>query len=392
MSVLFARGFKAGGVASGIKESGLLDLALVVCEVGEVPAAATFTRNEAVAAPVVLSREHLSLKQGRANGVIINSGNANALNGDSGMEAARAMARVAAQIAGFSEASYLVMSTGLIGIPFPIDRVLAAKDNLSEALGNEPIHALAAAQAMMTTDSYPKMAVYEGDGYRIGAMAKGAAMIAPNMATMLCVVTTDAVVEPDRLSEALSLSVSRTFNRITIDGCTSTNDTVAILASGAASRADNGFEEGLTSVLERLAYQIVADAEGGSKVGRIVVLGAADEEEADQVARSIANNLLVKCSLLGGDPYWGRVVAAAGTAGIGLDPSMVDVSYQGITVLESGRDITGHLSEEKKSELARLMTSSEIEIQLDLHRGNSSATMLTSDIGHGYLEENRGTS
>jgi glutamate N-acetyltransferase/amino-acid N-acetyltransferase len=393
MSVTVPAGFVAGGVASGIKGDGRLDLAYVGFASGlRHVGAAVFTTNAAAAAPVLVSRSHLEASQGMLRGVVLSSGNANALTGEEGLRDARAMTEEAASVFGGAASDYLVCSTGLIGIPLPIDAVRAGIRALSDAVGGAKGAAERAARAIMTTDTHPKLVAVNGEGFAIGGMAKGAAMIAPNMATMLAVLTTDAILDPDRAKEALAWAVERTFNRITIDGCTSTNDTVVLLSSGLGAAPGPELEERLEEAAGSLARQIVADAEGGSRVGTIRVEGARDEAEALRVARQVASSLLVKCSLLGGDPYWGRVVAEAGVALADLDVTRVSVAYQHLTVLAEGRDVTREWDEARRAELARRMQEPEILVEIALARGSGAAEVLTADIGPGYLEENRGTS
>ncbi len=393
MSVVFPRGFVASGVASGIKSGGRLDLSFTGFGGSAVGSgAAVFTQSLSAAAPVSVSREHLAATGGRLRGVIASSGNANALNGGVGVEAARAMAAMAAREFGGVPEEYLVMATGLIGIPFPLDAALSGGAALRAAAASTEEAGLLAARAIMTTDTHPKLAVRERDGWRIGGMAKGAAMIAPNMATMLSLITTDVLLDPEQAASVLAAAVSTSFNRITIDGCTSTNDTVVLLASGIAGPPGVGFEEALGEVAGSLAYQIVADAEGGSKVGKIVVTGAPSDGEADAIARKVANSLLVKCSLLGADPYWGRVLGEVGLAGVAIDPAAVDISYQGVKVARGGLEARGELDSGTLELLAERMQEHDIEVLIEINQGEGTATMLTSDIGHGYLEENRGTS
>jgi glutamate N-acetyltransferase/amino-acid N-acetyltransferase len=393
VSVTAPAGFVAAGLAIGVKPAGALDCAFVGGSMGEpLVAAATFTQSDAPAAPVIVSREHLARSEGRIRGVVLTSGNANAATGEAGVAAARALcARVAALRGGRPE-EYLVAQTGLIGIPFPIDAVLGPLGALPEELGTDEDAGLRAARAIMTTDTHPKVVVVEREGYRIAGMAKGAAMISPQMATMLAVITTDAVVERARLDAALHHAVEHSFNRITIDGCTSTNDTVVALASGVAGPADDAFEDALLDVAASLARQIVADAEGGSHVGVVTVHGARDDAEALGVARQIASSLLVKASLLGGDPYWGRVLAEVGAARRGIDPRGVRIAFQGMVVCEGGEEARGDWDAAQRAALSAAMTSREIAIDVWLSRGRASARMLTADIGHGYLEENRRTS
>ncbi|WP_298209032.1 bifunctional glutamate N-acetyltransferase/amino-acid acetyltransferase ArgJ [Ferrimicrobium sp.] len=393
MSVTFPEGIRAAGVAAGIKPGGALDLAFVGFSDGDAHVgAAVFTQSAAAAAPVRVSRDHLSSSTGHIRGVVLSSGNANALTGEAGLAAAKLMASSAAAQLGGVDHEYLVCSTGLIGIPFPAERIEPGLELLAGELGTDSHAGERAAHAIRTTDTFAKEAQAVSDGFRVGGMAKGAAMIAPNMATMLCVLTTDAKLTPQRAQSALGWVVDQTFNRITIDGCTSTNDTVILLASEVGGDPGPDFEESLLEVAAKLAYSIVADAEGGSRVGRIRVGGGATVEEAERCARGVASSLLVKCSLLGGDPYWGRVLAEVGAAVVDVDMTRVSVAYQGVRVCEGGLDASAHLSVAERRHLDQRMREREIIIEIDLGRGDETVEVLTADIGHGYLEENRGTS
>lgn len=393
VSVTAPAGFRAGGAAIGIKAGGAMDAAFVGSADGEpVVAAAVFATTDAPAASIEVSRANLGASGRRVRGVLLTSGNANAATGEAGRAAARRLLEAAAAAFGGRADDYLIAQTGLIGIPFPLEGALAGFGALVGAVGVDEGCAEGAARAIMTTDTHPKTALVEGAGFRVGGLAKGAAMIAPQMATMLAVITTDAAVGAERLDSALRAAVEATFNRITIDGCSSTNDTVVALASGRGAVPGDDFEEAVHQVCSQLAYQIVADAEGGSRVGVVRVLEARDEDEALQIARQIANSLLVKASLLGGDPYWGRVVAEVGAARRGVDPGGVRVWYQGMLVADGGLEARGGWSADEHEELARRMLEPEVDLAVALGRGAASATVLTSDIGHGYLEENRRTS
>ncbi|MEX6428683.1 bifunctional glutamate N-acetyltransferase/amino-acid acetyltransferase ArgJ [Ferrimicrobium acidiphilum] len=393
MSVTFPAGIRAAGVAAGIKGEGELDLSFVGFADGMVHSgAAVFTQSAAAAAPVQVSRSHLASTNGHLRGVLLSSGNANALTGDAGSIAAQLMARSCADQLGGDEREYLVCSTGLIGIAFPQDRIRPGVERIVEELGTDSRAGERAAHAIRTTDTFAKQAEAAGVGFRVGGMAKGAAMIAPNMATMLCVLTTDATLSPRRAQDALGWVVDQTFNRITIDGCTSTNDTVVLLASEVGAEPGPDFEERLLEVAAKLAYAIVSDAEGGSRVGRVRVVGGLNVAEAERAARGIANSLLVKCSMLGSDPYWGRVLAEVGAALPMIEMSQVSVAYQGIRVCEDGVDAAARLSLAQRRTLDRRMNDREIVIEVDLGRGSATVEVLTADIGHGYLEENRGTS
>ncbi|MFZ0666166.1 MAG: bifunctional glutamate N-acetyltransferase/amino-acid acetyltransferase ArgJ [Acidimicrobiales bacterium] len=389
MSVTAPQGFEASGIASGIKISGDPDLALV-CTTDHKPvsAAAVFTSNLAKAAPVLVSRAHLDQTSGKIAAVICTSGNANAQTGEAGKRAAERLCEVVAFEIGSKPEEVLVCQTGLIGVPFPIDHAEAGIPHLVDSLAGSDDAGRRAAVAMMTTDTVEKQVAIRGDGFTVGGMAKGAAMLAPDMATMLAVLTTDAASEPDVLSRILTKAVSASFNEMSVDGCCSTNDTVILLSSGLAEAVP---EEKLTDAVVKacaaLAEAMVDDAEGASKVARISVTGAASDTEAAQGARKIATSLLVKCSLNGADPYWGRVVSELGSAGISFDPDKVSVAYGGTIVCDEGVAVT-HDADAVDAHLA----GSHVEIECDLKLGSGTSSMLTCDLGHGYIDENRTTS
>ena len=391
MTVTAAAGFVAAGVHCGIKATGAPDLALIATDDGvPVTAAAVFTQNKATAAPVQVSRAHLGATNGRASAVVLNSGNANAATGAAGRAAAeRACAAVAAQL-GCQPDEVLVCSTGLIGIPLDIDAVEAGVTPLVAALASGDDAGAAAAAAIMTTDTYAKQTLVEGDGFVVGGMAKGAAMLAPNMATMLAVLTTDAPAEPDALQRALKRAVDASFNALSVDGCTSTNDTVIVLDSGQAA-AGHVPEADLADALKYacigLAEQMAGDAEGATKVVRIRVVAAEDDEEAATAARKVAESQLVKCSLYGQDPYWGRIVSELGSAGVAFDPDTVTISYGGIVVCRDGV-----AAEHDASMLKDAMAGRTIEIVCDLGIGRGEGMILTNDLSHAYIAENMGTS
>jgi glutamate N-acetyltransferase/amino-acid N-acetyltransferase len=391
MSVTAPEGFVASGVPCGLKASGDPDLSLVATADGlAVPAAGVFTTNKAAAAPVEVSRSHLVATGGRAAAVILNSGNANAATGARGHAHAEQMCAVTAEELGAQASEVLVCSTGLIGIPLAIDKVVAGIASLVAARAPGPVAGEAAATAIMTTDTRSKQVVVPGRGFTVGGMAKGAAMLAPDMATMLAVLTTDAVVAPSTLRRALKDAVSRSFNQMTVDGCTSTNDTVIVLASARASEPTAlELTDALWEACADLAGQMVADAEGGSKVVRVKVVGAATAEEAAAGARKIAQSQLVKCSFYGQDPYWGRVISELGSAAIAFDLDRVTVSYGGITVCRGGVEA----SDPRQAEaLKAVMAGPSVELVADLRLGTGEAAMITCDLGHGYIDENMGTS
>ena len=398
MSVTAAAGFEAAGIASGIKPDGVPDLALVATvDRRPVSAAGVFTTNLATAAPVQVSRE--SLADGHAAAVILNSGNANAATGEQGRRDARRMCELTARELGCVPEEVLVCSTGLIGVPLPMGPIDAGIPKLAGALAADEAAGEAAADAILTTDTVRKMAradvALDGRTATVAGIAKGAAMLAPAMATMLAVLTTDAAVEPKALHDALSSAVTDTFNALLVDGCTSTNDTVLALAGGAAGNApitESGSDfPALAGALEQvcadLAGQMAADAEGATKRARVVVRGARSNEDARRAARGVAASQLVQCSLNGGDPYWGRVLSELGASGAALDPERVDIAYNGITVCRSGV-----AADHDGSALDRVMAGSEVEITCDLKEGSDEAAVLFTDLSHAYIDENRGTS
>ena len=389
MSVTAPAGFAAAGGSAGIKADGVPDVAVVVTEDGRaVPAAGVFPSNLAAAAPVQISRAHLQESRGRAAGVILTSGNANAATGEPGRESATHLCGVVASGIGSDPSEVLVCQTGLIGIPFPMAAVEPNLGKIVASRRNDVESAAAAARAIMTTDTVPKTAVVRANGFTVGAMAKGAAMLAPNMATMLALCTTDAAVDAVTLQAALRLAVNASFNVMTVDGATSTNDTVLVLASGlGATPSSAALAEALTEACTSLAGQMVADAEGATKVSHIRVVGAASDGAAHQAARKVADSMLVQCSLNGEDPYWGRVVSELGSAGVDFAMDKVSVAY-GDVVVCAGGVAAAH----DASALAAHLAGRHIEIVCDLGLGSGTAAVLGTDLGYGYIDENRTTS
>ena len=402
MSVTAASGFEAGGIACGIKPSGAPDLALIATtQRHPVSAAAVFTTNIVTAAPVQISREHV--REGHATAVVLNSGNANAATGDQGRSDARRMCELTADSLGCATADVLVCSTGLIGVPLPVDAVESGIPKVAGVLRADDEGADAAADAILTTDTVRKEAVARvelGDGsvVTVGGMAKGAAMLAPAMATMLAVITTDAVVQPRVLHQVLEDAVDESFNQLLIDGSTSTNDTVLVLASGAAGNPPIGsmrshrgdhhaLRDGVATVCTDLARQMARDAEGATKQVHVVVRGALSSADARQAARSVAGSQLVQCSLNGADPYWGRILSELGASGVPLAPDSIDIAYNDVLVCRDSV-ATDHDAED----LAAVMARREIEIRCDLKLGMGEATVLTTDLSHAYIDENRRTS
>jgi glutamate N-acetyltransferase / amino-acid N-acetyltransferase len=383
MSVTAAKGFKAAGVAAGLKSSGDRDVALVVNEGPDATAAGVFTANRVKAAPVLWSQQVLKGRAVRA--VVLNAGGANACTGPSGFQDThRTAEHVAARLAaaGFSMGAgqVAVCSTGLIGERLPMEKLLSGVDRAAKTLGKSGGEE--AALAIMTTDSRPKTTVVNGDGWTVGGMAKGAGMLAPALATMLCVLTTDAVAGADALHEALREACRVTFDRLDSDGCMSTNDTVLLLASGASNvePTQEGLTAAVTAACHDLAQQLLADAEGHTKRITIEVVGAADEADAVEVGRSIARNNLVKCALFGNDPNWGRILAAVGTTSASFEPDELDVAINGVSVCRAGA------ADEDRSKVD--LSGAAITIVVDLHAGPAGATVWTNDLSHAYVHEN----
>ena len=386
MSVTAAPGFVAAGCHAGVKRR-RYDTALLATEDGQpVTCAAVFTQNKFVAPPVDLDRVRLAETGDKVAAVIVNSGNANAGTGAKGYADAEAMAAAAAEALGIEAKHVLVCSTGIIGTPLPMDKILAAAPKLAAKLSVDG--AEDAAKGILTTDSKPKQAVVKGSNFTIGGMAKGCGMIAPNMATMLAFLTTDAEVPHETLQRLLREASDRTFNTLNVDGATSTNDTAMILANGRAGAVDvNEFGDALHKVCEDLAWQMALDAEGMTKVVVVQVSGAVSDGEARQAAKTIAENNLVKCSWYGGDPYWGRILAAAGSAGIAFETSRTIVAYGGTIVARAGVEV-----EHDREAVAAHMAGQKIEIEIALGLGSGSARMIGVDLGPGYIKENAATS
>ena len=389
MSVTGPTGFRAGGMAIGIKGGGVPDLAMVATEDGQpVAAAGVFTSNLAAAAPVQISRSHLASTGGRAAAVVVNSGNANAATGEQGRRDASRMAELTASGIGCRTQEVLVCSTGLIGFYLPTATFETGIPKLAAELDGSALGGEAAARAMMTTDTRMKTTSVQGAGFRIGGIAKGAAMLAPNMATMLAVLTTDADVAPALLQSKLREAVARSFNEMTLDGATSTNDTVLVLASGRAGAGDpKSFLSALTEACEDLSSQMAADAEGGTRVAAIRVTGARSDEEAAIGARKVAESQLVQCSLHGGDPYWGRVISELGSAGIGFDIDRVSVAYGGVVVCRSGV-----AADHDGAAVSAHLQGRKVEVEAHLGLGSGSARIVTRDLSAAYIAENERTS
>jgi len=389
VSVTAATGFVASSSACGIKTSGAADLALVATADGRPGAvAAVFTQNLATAAPVIVSRRHVAATGGRAAAVVLNSGNANAATGDAGVGHAERTCHLVAEALGCRADEILVCSTGLIGIPLPFGALEAGIPALVAGRAAGPAAGDGAARAIMTTDTRAKQTVQRAGVVTVGGMAKGAAMLAPNMATMLAVLTTDADVTPAGLQLALAAGVRDSFNALSVDGCTSTNDTVILLSSGSAGRPDPSvFAGAVAAACADLARQMAGDAEGATKTITVEVRGAADDAEATAGARKVAQSQLVKCSLFGEDPYWGRIVSELGSAGIRFDPDRVSVAYGGVTVARGGIACA-----HDPAAVATHLAGRDLTIEADLGLGTGSGVILTNDLTPAYIDENMRTS
>lgn len=379
MSVTFPKGFLASGVASGLKKSGNPDVALVVNQGPHLTASAVFTSNRCKANPILWSME--AVKDQQAKAVVLNSGGANCYTGPQGFQTTHQSAELVASLLDCSAQDVLVCSTGIIGEQLDREKLFAgiktAKQQLSENGGDS------AALAIMTTDSVPKLSQIEStSGWRIGGMAKGAGMLAPALATMLVVITTDAIIEPSALEKALRKAVRKSFDRLDSDGATSTNDQVTLLSSGASEvRADSAeFEALLEQVCLDLAKQLMSDAEGASHNIYIEVRSAASEEDAVEVARAIARNNLFKTAIYGNDPNWGRILAAIGTTDASFDPYNIDVSINGVLVSANGAPA------EDRSAVD--LSPRDVRISIELNSGDSSATVMTNDLTVAYVNEN----
>lgn len=379
MTVTVAKGFVAAGIAAGIKKNGKRDLALVVNQGPMKAAAAVFTSNRCQANPVLWSKQ--AIADGEIEAIILNSGGANCYTGPEGFQTTHATAEKVADELGISAGDVLVCSTGLIGDQLPREILLAGVSVAVKELANQ--NGPVAAEAIMTTDSVSKTAYRVSEhGFSIGGMAKGAGMLAPALATMLVVITTDAVLDSKSLDGALRQATRVSFDRLDSDGCTSTNDTVALMASGASGVAPSieDFTTLLTEVCEDLAKQLMRDAEGSTHDIIIRVTSAATEDDAVEVGRSLARNNLFKAAVYGNDPNWGRILAAVGTTNAAFDPYDIDVAINGVSVSRKGQP-------DQSRDLVD-MTPREVHIDISLNAGTHHATVYTNDLSHAYVTEN----
>ena len=378
MSVSFPEGFRAAGVASGLKASGNKDVALVVNDGPKRAAAAVFTSNRCKANPILWSQE--VIKSGLARAIILNSGGANCYTGPQGFQTTHATAEKVGELLGTGAAEILVCSTGIIGEQLDRDKLLSGAQEAFSTLASGG--GANAAEAIMTTDTVPKLATRQGSGYRLGGMAKGAGMLAPALATMLVVITTDADLEPQELDAALREATRLSFDRLDSDGAMSTNDQVTLMASGASGVKPEPaeFQELLTELCQELALKLLDDAEGASHNIHIKVKGAASETDALEVGRAIARNNLFKTAIFGNDPNWGRILAAIGTSSATFDPYDIDVSMNSVLISAKG------MPAEDRSEVD--LSGREVVIEIDLHSGDQAATVVTNDLTHAYVEEN----
>ena len=386
MSVVAAKGFVAAGLHCGVKRRRPDLMLLATADGRPVPTAAVFTTNQFAAPPVRYCQAALAASGGMAAAVVVNSGNANAGTGEKGLADAAAMARAAEAAAGCEAGAALVCSTGPIGQPLPIAAILTgiarAGEHLSEQGGE------AAARAILTTDKRPKQALVQGDGFVVGGMAKGCGMIAPNMATMLAFLTTDAATSSAVLRRVLAEAVADTFNCLDVDGATSTNDTAILMASGRAGPTNEAaLAAAVRAVCETLARRMAEDAEGATKVVRVRVVGATSAAAAREAARRICRNPLIKCSWHGEDPYWGRILGEAGAALTDFESATASVAYGGVTVASGGVGVPHDVAAVRAH-----MAGRDIDLELDLGLGLGRAEMIGVDLGPGYITENTATS
>jgi len=391
-SLTTPRGFRASTAAAGIKKGGGPDLVLLFTDAPEAVTSGVFTRNLAAAAPVIVSREHLSRTRGRCRAVVANSGNANACTGRAGLRVAQETARATAELLNIQPEQVLVASTGVIGVPLPLDLIVSQLPALVQNLS--PQGGADVARAIMTTDTVPKSCVLRsergGTAVHLAGVAKGAGMIHPRMATMLAFITTDLGIGPRMLQDSLLAAVKTSFNCLTVDGDTSTNDTVLALASGLSGVAAHPgndspkwFREGLTQLCQTLAQMIARDGEGAKKLVTVEVYGARGPSDADRIARAIANSPLVKTAVAGNDPNWGRIMCAAGYSGARFDPYKTDIRINGFYLCRKGLD-AGFDEAAARQEFDR----KDVTLRLDLHQGQGTARIWTCDFTRDYIDIN----
>jgi glutamate N-acetyltransferase/amino-acid N-acetyltransferase len=389
MGIIMCPGFEAAGIAAGLKKKGKKDLGLIF---SKVPAnvAGVFTRNRVKAAPVILDRERI--KKGVCRAIIVNSGNANCCTGKPGIRDAETMAALSASELGISENLVLVASTGVIGEPMPMDKIESAVPRLVESLQPEGIPDLA--RSIMTTDTVPKMVSGQGfvDGktFTVAGVAKGAGMIRPNMATMLCFLFTDVIAAPEVLKQTLVKAVDQSFNRITIDGDTSTNDMVLMMANGLSGVVlqhpdhKDVFQKILDSILQDLAKQLVRDGEGVTKLVEIIVRGAASDADAEKIADTVANSPLVKTAFFGEDANWGRIIGAVGRAGVDVDPDRIDLYFDDVQMVKSGVGCGKGI----EAEATKVLKKPEFAVNIHLNKGQGVGSMITCDFSVDYVRIN----
>ncbi len=386
---MMVQGFKASAVSAGLKKDNVLDITLIFSE-REATAAGVFTTNKVKAAPVLLTQEFV--RAGRAKAIIANAGNANACTGERGLKDARDTAALVSKELGIRTEEVLVASTGVIGLPLNMDLISDAIPKLAGTLSSEDI--AAPAKAIMTTDSFPKISLFEGRvgdrPYRVQGIAKGAGMIMPNMATMLCFIMSDILIEPKDLKKALLSSTDESFNRITVDGDTSTNDMVLVLANGMAENgqfSDKDFQEftnGLRQVMGDLSRMIVQDGEGATKVVDVHIRGASSASDAERAARTVANSSLVKTAFYGQDPNWGRIIAALGRADIRMEEGKVGIWVDDIQIVSNGLG----LGADMEAKAAERMTGKNFSVTIELQQGSFEDRIVTCDLTHDYVSIN----
>ncbi|MGA8181222.1 MAG: bifunctional glutamate N-acetyltransferase/amino-acid acetyltransferase ArgJ [Desulfobacterales bacterium] len=389
MGIIMCPGFEAAGIAAGLKKKEKMDLGLIFSKV-PANAAGVFTRNRVKAAPVILDRKRI--KEGVCRAVIVNSGNANCCTGEQGIRDAETMAALSALELGISENQVLVASTGVIGEPMPMEKIESAIPRLVRSLQPEGISDLA--RSIMTTDTVPKMVseqgIVDGKTFTITGVAKGAGMIRPDMATMLCFLCTDVSAPPEMLNETLTKAVNRSFNRITIDGDTSTNDMVLMMANGLSGVAlqhsanKDIFQKILDSILIDLAKQLVRDGEGVTKLVEIIVLRAFSDADAEKVADTVAHSPLVKTAFFGEDANWGRIVGAVGRAGVDVDPDRIDLYFDNVQMVKSGMSC----GKDVEAEATSVLKKSEFAVTIDLNLGKGFGSMITCDFSVDYVKIN----